>query len=266
MDVDDLYGLPRDRFVAERTALARALRADGRRDEAADVAGLRKPSVVAWAVNQLVRTAADGVAALLAAGDGVRAAQAALLAGGGDRAALRDAAESERAAVERLVAAGRGLLGSGAGAAVLDRVAETLHAAALDDDARAAVTAGRLERELSHVGLGATPTGQPQPRAKPATAPRSRVDRDERERAARERAEAARREQDRAQARRAARAAEATARRELESAERGAHAAVDRRDRAAAALAAADQELAAAQARVAVAAAEHRRARAERDG
>ena len=56
MEPDDLYGLPLDRFVAERGALAKALRADGRRDEASRVAALRKPSVAAWAVNQLART------------------------------------------------------------------------------------------------------------------------------------------------------------------------------------------------------------------
>lgn len=45
MDVDDLYALPLDRFVPERGTLAKALRADRRRDEAKDVAALRKPSV-----------------------------------------------------------------------------------------------------------------------------------------------------------------------------------------------------------------------------
>ena len=49
MDVDELYGLPIDRFVAERGAVARGLRADGKREEAARVSGLRKPSVAAWA-------------------------------------------------------------------------------------------------------------------------------------------------------------------------------------------------------------------------
>src|SRR5437868_1753514 len=47
MDPADLFGLPLDRFVPERTALARALRSEGRGDEAADVARTRKPSVAA---------------------------------------------------------------------------------------------------------------------------------------------------------------------------------------------------------------------------
>ncbi|HEX8206307.1 MAG TPA: hypothetical protein VF587_09635, partial [Solirubrobacteraceae bacterium] len=55
-DVDALYCRPLDEFVPARAELAKALRADGRRDEAAAVAKLPKPSVAAWAVNQVVRT------------------------------------------------------------------------------------------------------------------------------------------------------------------------------------------------------------------
>src|SRR5688500_1165037 len=112
MDQDDLYGLPLDRFVAERGALAKALRADGRRDEAARVAALRKPSVAAWAVNQLARTQRRAMRELLAAGDELRDAQEALLAGKGDARALRAAGERERAAVDQLVDAALGLLTS----------------------------------------------------------------------------------------------------------------------------------------------------------
>ena len=76
MDVNDLYGLPLERFVPERTALARGFRSAGRRDEAAAVAALRKPSVAAWAVNQLIRTQRRAVADLFQAGDALREAQA----------------------------------------------------------------------------------------------------------------------------------------------------------------------------------------------
>jgi hypothetical protein len=58
VELDDLYGVPLDRFVPERAALVRALRSAGEREQAAAVAALRKPSVAAWAVNQLVRTSA----------------------------------------------------------------------------------------------------------------------------------------------------------------------------------------------------------------
>src|SRR5207253_699169 len=46
-EVDDLYGLALDEFVPRRDALAKRLRADGRREEAAEVGALRKPSVAA---------------------------------------------------------------------------------------------------------------------------------------------------------------------------------------------------------------------------
>lgn len=159
MDVDQLYGLPLDQFVAERGLLVRALRAEGKRDEATGVAGLRKPSVAAWAVNQLVRTQSRAMGKLYAAGDRLREVQGEVISGGRDGAALRKAAERERAAVETLIDAARGLLtsdGHELSTTILDRVAETLQAAALNDDARAMVKDGRLERELRHVGLGTT--------------------------------------------------------------------------------------------------------------
>ena len=56
MDLDDLYGLPLDRFIPERASLVRELRSGGEREQASVVAALRKPSVAAWAVNQLIRT------------------------------------------------------------------------------------------------------------------------------------------------------------------------------------------------------------------
>ena len=158
MDSDQLYGLPLDQFVPERAALVKALRADGDREQAAEVAALRKPSVAAWAVNQLVRTQRRAVDDLFAAGDTLRDVQAEVMAGRQDAQALRDAAGEERAAVDALAQSARGLLtsdGDGLSPSVIDRVADTLHAAALDDDARTDVDEGRLERELRHVGLGA---------------------------------------------------------------------------------------------------------------
>ena len=141
MDVDDLYGLPLDQFIPERTALARELRKAGERERAGEVAALRKPSVAAWAVNQLVRTQSKPVADLLEAGDALRAAQDDVLAGRGDAQSLRAAVEHERAAVDALTEAARGLLsseGQELSETMIERVSDTLHAAALDDeDARA---------------------------------------------------------------------------------------------------------------------------------
>lgn len=258
MEPDDLYGLALDRFIPERTALARALRGDRRRDEATAVAALRKPSVAAWAVNQLVRSQPSDVAELYASGDALRDAQAALLAGSGDRRALRAANDRERTAVDVLVQAARGLLDSDGhelSSTVLERVADTLHAAALDEHAREQVRGGTLERELRHVGLGLgesvfAPAPAP---AKEKTEPPA--------------AEAAKQaERERAAARKAARSAETAARRRAERAEHAMRAAQQRRDRAARALDDADDALAAAQAEAQEAVAELERARADLAG
>ncbi|MBV9682610.1 MAG: hypothetical protein JO046_12515 [Solirubrobacterales bacterium] len=273
MDVDELYGLPLDEFVPARNALARELRNSGRREDAAEVAALRKPSVAAWAVNQLVRTQRRAVADLFEAGDGLRDAHDHVMRGSGDGSSLRDAVEGERGAVESLVGAARGLLtsdGHELSPTIIDRVADTLHAAALDGDARAQVQNGRLERELRHVGLGmAVSSGAapaPAPRA-PARARRGRsASAGEAQQRAEDRAAAERAAREQAEARASARATEREARRRLERAQRAANAAAERRERAAQALEAAEAELADLQSEVDEAQAQlHEAERAIRD-
>ena len=282
VDSDQLYGLPLDQFVAQRAALVKTLRADGDREQAAEVAALRKPSVAAWAVNQLVRTQRRAVDDLFAAGDALRDVQAEVMAGRQDAQALRDAAGDERAAVDALVQSARGLLtsdGDGLSPSIIDRVADTLHAAALDDDARADVDEGRLERELRHVGLGAgglvaagpakrSARKQPGAAAKPqgrgkrdddAAKPQGRGKRDDDP--ARRRTDAKRADRERADARRAARSAEADARREADRAARALKIAQERRERAAEALGEAEEELADATSQAAAAVEAHRQAR-----
>jgi hypothetical protein len=268
VDVDDLYGAPLDQFVPERTALARELRKEGRREEAAQVAALRKPSVAAWAVNQLVRTQPRSVKGLFDAGDALRTAHELAASGRGDAQALRQATQGERSAVDTLVEAARGLLtseGHELSPAVIDRVTDTLQAAALDPDARSKVSEGRLERELRHVGLGfvgdpgALPAEAPKRAAKRKTRPDGAQVADG-ENAERERAEHQRRERERNDALKAARAAESKARREVQQADRAVEVAKGRRDKAAKALDNADEALATAQARAHAAAEAHRRA------
>jgi hypothetical protein len=225
MDPHDLYGLPLERFTPERNTLAKRLRADGRRDEADRVAAMPKPSVGAWAVNQLVRTQRRAIKALFEAGDAMKRAQSELLAGRGDWPKLREAAGHERAAVDLLVETARGLLSSKGrelSQATLERVAETLHAAALDDDARAQVSDGCLHQELRRVGLGEAEAVAAPARAGRAAKTTSQPD-----------AGAERERKERLQA---ARKAEADARRAAERAQRGLEDAEQRRDRAARSL------------------------------
>lgn len=151
---DDLYGLPLDRFVPERTVLSKALKASGETDQAAHVAALKKPSVAAWAVNQVVRTQPAAIRELFAVGDALAAASS---QGGGDPEAIRSATRQLRDAVSNLQRAAVGLLtseGVQLAPTTIDRVVETLRAAALDPGARDDVVRGCLTRELQFAGFG----------------------------------------------------------------------------------------------------------------
>lgn len=258
-DSDDLYGLPLERFVAERNALAKTLRKAGDRDRAQEVAALRKPSVAAWAVNQLVRVRGREVQALFDAGDALQHAQSELLEGRGDGEALRVAVVAERDAVDELSELARGLLTSGGHEltqTTLDRVAETLHAAAFDGDARTDVKNGRLERELRHIGIGGLSAAGLVP-ATTAKRPKAKAPK----RSERRDGRAEQAERERADRLKAARRDESDARKLAERAQRELRGSQQRRDRAARALAEADAALAEAEARADAAEAEHRRAR-----
>ena len=148
--LDELFALPVERFTDERTALVKELKSAGDREDAAMVQSLRKPTVAAWAVNQLVRTRASDVQKLLETGARLREAQQKALSGGGARE-LQEAGARRRELVDHLVEAAGKLLESGgysAARARLDEVANTLLATATDDAAAAAVRRGRLEKEL----------------------------------------------------------------------------------------------------------------------
>ena len=99
----DLFGVDPAEFVAVRDELARQLKADGERDEAAAVKALRRPSVPVWALNRVARDNGDAIDALLTAADDAREAQDALLAGDVDREALRAALAQRRVALHDVV-------------------------------------------------------------------------------------------------------------------------------------------------------------------
>ena len=103
----------------------------------------------------LARAHPDLIGELLAAGEELRRAQQQAL-GGGERAAaeLPAAFSRERDAVGGVVAAARRELGARASAATLDRLAQTLRAAAVEPAAAATLAAGRLAEELQAVGFG----------------------------------------------------------------------------------------------------------------
>lgn len=206
--IDRLYGVPPGEFVQRRDELVRSLRADRERAAAAEVKALRKPTVAAWAVNQLARREKMRLRALFAAGDRLRAADG--------PESLGRARDDERTAIEALAGAARALLG-GAGhppsEALVDRVRETLHAAVVDEAVGERVRAGRLEKEERATGFAAAdlpPAAGRKPAKKAArdgARKRKRREAEARVREAREEAAAAEREV-------------AARRRELEAADR----------------------------------------------
>jgi hypothetical protein len=80
-EIDRLFTLPLAEFTAARNALAARLKKDGRGDEAERVKAMAKPSVSAWAVNQLYWKHRESFDRLIAAGQRVRQVHASQVAG-----------------------------------------------------------------------------------------------------------------------------------------------------------------------------------------
>jgi hypothetical protein len=147
--LDALYGLPLERFVPERDALAKELRGEGDKAGADEVRRLPKPTRAAWAVNRAIREQPEAARALADSARLLAEAQQESL-GGGDGSALREAGERARKAVDALAAAAP----SGT-EATAEKVRETLHAATVDPEVLEEVAAGRVVRERVASGFGA---------------------------------------------------------------------------------------------------------------
>jgi hypothetical protein len=150
---DELYGLPPRELTRARDEHAKRLRGDGDREAAGAVKALRKPTVAAWALNQLARRRPKELGELLAAGERLRAAQEELLAGGG-REDFQGAAATERELVGRLSSQAVTIASEGGerGAGLEQKIAETLHAAALHEESADELRAGRLTKEREAIG------------------------------------------------------------------------------------------------------------------
>jgi hypothetical protein len=155
---DELYALSPADFTEARDERVKRLRADDQREAAKEVKSLRKPTLAAWALNQLVRRRKKDVEQLLAAGRALRDAQENLVASG-DRAGFQRAAAKERELVAKLArdaAALAGEAGVGSTQGLEEKLVATLHAAALDEETAAELAAGRVVRERQAVaGFGA---------------------------------------------------------------------------------------------------------------
>jgi hypothetical protein len=151
-----LYRAPLDKFVAERKRLASELKAGGDKAGATRLAGLGRPPISAWTVNQLWWEARDAFEELFAAGEQLRA---------GDLAATsphRDALAKLRPRAETLLVAA----GHAATEATLRRIMTDLSALAavgsFDPDPPGALAGDRDPPGFDLIGLAAP---EPVPRA-----------------------------------------------------------------------------------------------------
>ncbi len=206
--LEQLFGVSRASFVDARQRLVKELKAAGRKDQAAAIAKLPKPTVAAWALNQLARRHADLVKRLGRAGTTLRRVQLEG-AGGDDRQAYSEAVAAQRAALAEARTALEALLreeGSAAPVHLVEGILRALRAGAASDEAQAGLEAGQFVREpeaqdLSLLaGLAVFVPGERKAAAPPATrakAPEAKLSAAE-ARAAREAEETAARAQARA--------------------------------------------------------------------
>ena len=152
MTVDDLFQLPLAQFTDARNDLSKVLRRGGDRDAANRVKGLRKPSITAWAINQVYWRHRPIFEALVEAGTALHSAHREALEGGA-ASALSAATARQRQAQSAAVAAATEALEAAGNAVTLAttrRLTRTLEAVAADRNA-----AGRLTQDLEPAGFDA---------------------------------------------------------------------------------------------------------------
>ena len=139
-------------FVAARNTKAKELRAAKERDRAAVVAKLSKPTWTAWALNVLARREPDAVGAWLEAGAELETAL-----GAGDRDALRDAQQRERASLAATIELADQILreeGRTPDDQTAQKLTGTLRAAITDDGVRARLVHGVLDDDAEAPTFG----------------------------------------------------------------------------------------------------------------
>ena len=171
--LDELYGASPVAFTAKRDALAMALKAAGDVEGSSALKALRKPTQIAYVLNQLARRHADDLADLVDVGRELARAQRKALRGerGSD---LRDAIARQRGVVADLTAKTATLMGDLGVPTTghLDEIASALQAALVDPAVGAKLEEGRLDKVPAPAAgfPGASPQEvepQPQPERAP---------------------------------------------------------------------------------------------------
>ena len=173
-EIDRLYTAALDEFVKQRNDLAGRLKTEGDDEGAALVATLKKPSVSAWLVNQIARTAPLEVQRLIKAGEAIEQEQRRSISGDVS-AGFADARGEESAAIKKLRTAAKTVLPS-VTAATLDRFANSLRAGSSTSQGRDLIKGGRLTEDLDPPGFDAfsgltipAATGKGKAREKPGS-------------------------------------------------------------------------------------------------
>lgn len=173
---DELYGVRPADFVATRKRLAQDAGKDGDAALAKRIGALRRPTLSAWAVNLLARTAAGDLDRLLDVGARMRSAWA---SGSGlgdlERRRAELIAALVRSAADLAAEAGNALREQ-----AVREVEDTLQAATVDADIAEEVREGRLSQPRSHTGFvpAGFPMGPPDeertPKPKPGKTPQQK--------------------------------------------------------------------------------------------
>ncbi|HEX4701892.1 MAG TPA: hypothetical protein VH352_07180 [Pseudonocardiaceae bacterium] len=185
--VDELYGGSLDDFLPTRTERSRQARAAGDRPLALRIAALRKPTVGAWLVNQVVRQHPDQVAALTEVAEQLRSAHQRA-----DGDLIRAAGRERRTLLQQLDSVVRQVARAAdhrLGTEQAGQVSRTFQAALVDPAALRAIRSGQLSATVEQgadvlegwPGMDSPPprvgpvrTGPPEfppPPAQPATRP-----------------------------------------------------------------------------------------------
>ena len=153
--VDALFELPLTAFTGARNDLAARLKRGGRADDANLVKALAKPSVSAWAVNQLYWKHRDEFDRLLAAGQHFRQAQTSHSSG--RVVDMRESLDARREALSRLSDLAAVVLrdaGHNPTADTLHRITTTLEAVSAFATPSDGPTPGRLSQDVDPPGFG----------------------------------------------------------------------------------------------------------------
>lgn len=157
--LEELFRTPPATFTKTRDTLAKRLKDEGDDDGAAELEKLRRPSVVAFVLNQLSRAHADDVAELVDVGRELARAQRKAIRGEATTG-LREAIARQREVVASLTSKTTALmkkLGVST-SSHLDEVAGALQAALIDPAVGERLEEGRLEEiPAPEAGFGAPP-------------------------------------------------------------------------------------------------------------